>query len=437
MGVVYAVTHRTTGKRMAIKCLLPQFVEHPRVVERFLREARTVGRIQHRQVIDVFDVGRDQHVLYLVMPLLEGKPLSELLQDASMPLSDLLVILLRAMEGVAAAHEHRVIHRDLKPANIFVCLGVSGKLDDPCVLDFGISKLSDDADSLTHSGAAVGTPVYMALEQLTGDRDVDERADVYALGVILYEAMAGVVPHQAENVASLAIRLMHVPPEHLARQRPDLPPGLADVVMRAIARDRSARYPSVRALISALAPFVPGGEGTSAAELVGAPIRTPRSGELRVRELARASAPTAPSPEAAATPSGDDATPALRSIPAPAARSKRMLFVFAAVAVVMGAVALGQRTSDPPARARTPAPAAEPTPPPTVAAADMPPPSAPSAPPAVHDAGSTPSPRPRSRTRRTEPTKQAAPAPEPSSAPAEPRRPTQDVRGDELAPEEF
>jgi len=298
MGTVYSVTHRLTGKRLALKCLLPLYVNNPNIVERFLREARAAGRIQHRHVIDVFDVGRDADVLYIVMSLLQGMPLAELLHDEHLTLDEALVILVRAMEGVAAAHDHGIVHRDLKPGNIFVCLGVSGRLDDPRVLDFGISKLDDELNSpLTRSGVAVGTPYYMALEQLTGERDLDHRVDVYALGVILYEAMVGRLPHTAENVAALAIRLMHTPPTHLGSLRADLPPGLADVVMRALARDREARYPSVRALIDAILPFVPKSAGLTMPDPQGKPLRTPRDTQEPAlpSEMARASATTAPS----------------------------------------------------------------------------------------------------------------------------------------------
>jgi eukaryotic-like serine/threonine-protein kinase len=314
MGAVYCVVHRVTGKRLALKCLLPAFVDNPSIVERFLREARAAGRIQHRQVIDVFDVGRDGGVLFLVMPLLDGQPLSERLHDETLTLGEALLILVRAMEGVDAAHALGIIHRDLKPGNVFVCRGVSGRLDDPRVLDFGISKLDDELDEpLTRSGVTVGTPYYMALEQLTGQRDLDARVDVYAMGVILYEAIAGRPPHTADNVASLAIRLMHTPPTHLGVLRPDLPAGLADAVMKALARDRGDRYPSIRAFIDEISRYIPGSAGLHVPEPQGSPLRTPRdSAEPTLAlDMARASAPTAPSASKRAAPrASEETTPA-------------------------------------------------------------------------------------------------------------------------------
>ncbi|MET0340338.1 MAG: serine/threonine-protein kinase [Polyangiales bacterium] len=271
MGAVYVVEHRYTGKRLALKCLLPEHLEQPEFIERFLREAQAAGRIQHRNVVDVFDVGQDGELIYIVMELLEGKPLGELLRDDQLSLEEVLQIMLRAMEGVAAAHKEGIVHRDLKPDNIFVCVGQSGRLDDPRVLDFGISKLEDDVSKpLTRSGVMLGTPYYMAFEQINSQRDLDLRVDVYAMGVILYEAMSGQPPYAAESVGALAIRMMTAPPMPLGRLRPELPEGLTDVVMRAIARDREERFQSMQALVDALRPYandpshllVPRGQGT-------------------------------------------------------------------------------------------------------------------------------------------------------------------------------
>ncbi len=278
MGAVYVVSHLTTGKRMALKCLLPEFVHNADIVGRFMREAQVMGRLQHRHVVDVFDVGRDGDVLYIVMELLEGKPLSDLLHDISLTLEETLVILLRAMEGVAAAHDHSIVHRDLKPDNIFICVGASGRLDDPRVLDFGISKFDDPGgQTLTRSGVAMGTPYYMSIEQLNGQRDLDQRVDVYAMGVILYEAIAGEPPFVADSVSALAIRVLTTQPVDLGLLRPDLPPGLAAVVMKAISRQREDRHRSMRQLIEALRPFVPKSAGLLVPEGQGRPLRTPRS----------------------------------------------------------------------------------------------------------------------------------------------------------------
>jgi serine/threonine protein kinase len=320
MGAVYIVAHRLTGKRLALKCLLPEYADNADLVERFVREAQAMGRIEHRHVVDVFDVGRDRNVLYIVMELLDGKPLSDLLHDEQLTLEETLAILVRAMEGVAAAHVHGIVHRDLKPDNIFVCWGPSGRLDDPRVLDFGISKLDDGTGtSLTRSGVAMGTPCYMSLEQLSGARDLDQRVDVYAMGVIMYEAIAGVPPHMADSVAALAIRVLTTAPTHLAELRPDLPPGLADVVMKAIARDREHRYPNMNALMDAVRPYVPRGAGLLVPEGQGRPLRTPRSaGAASTPGLSRAATATPQPLPAPAARAANPTPPPSAELPAPA-----------------------------------------------------------------------------------------------------------------------
>jgi eukaryotic-like serine/threonine-protein kinase len=278
MGAVYVVEHRVTGKKLALKCLLPEHLEHPEFVERFLREAQAAGRIEHRNVVDVFDVGREADLIYIVMELLDGKPLSDLLRAGQLSLEETLQILLRAMDGVAAAHAVGIVHRDLKPDNILVCVGQSGRLDDPRVLDFGISKLEDDVSKpLTKSGVMLGTPYYMAFEQINSQRDLDQRVDVYAMGVILYEAMAGRLPYVAESVGALAIRMMSGPPTPLAELRPELPTGLSDVVMRSVARDRNQRYPTMNALMAALRPYAPDSANILTPLGQGTPMGTIRS----------------------------------------------------------------------------------------------------------------------------------------------------------------
>ena len=380
MGAVYVVEHRVTGKKLALKCLLPEHLEHPEFIERFLREAQAAGRIEHRNVVDVFDVGQEGELLYIVMELLHGKPLSQLLREGQVSLEELLQILLRAMDGVAAAHAVGIVHRDLKPDNILVCPGQSGRLDDPRVLDFGIARLEDDLSKpLTKSGVMLGTPYYMAFEQLNSQRDLDQRVDVYAMGVILYEAIAGQPPYVAESVGSLAIRMMSAPPVALSQLRPELTPGLADVVMRSIARDRDQRYPTMRALIEALKPFVP----ESASLLAGKGAGTPLGVSVRSARAIDPTLPAMPSP----VPSANVESSARLRLHATdqnserhqneAGSSRTLLWVaLAALVLILGGVstmlALRASDSEPPAEvASEPAPAAPP-----VAAPATPPPEA-------------------------------------------------------------
>jgi serine/threonine protein kinase len=282
MGEVYLVRHALTGRRFALKVLAPTLMgtaSTTHASQRLVREALAAGRVEHRNVVDVFDVGEHRGAVYLVMEYLEGRPLSELLETAELSDRAILTLMLRAMEGVAAAHDHGIVHRDLKPENIFVCLTPDGSFDEPRVMDFGISQLPEQLNSGdTNAGFVVGTPHFMCLEQLQGARDLDARVDVYALGVSLYRALSGRVPFEGTQLTELAHRIAHDTPVALGALRPDLPQMLTQTVMRAMMRDRERRHPNVRALSRDLEPFVMG--------LSDQPMR-----ERRVRSVTPQSSP--------------------------------------------------------------------------------------------------------------------------------------------------
>lgn len=223
-----------------------------------------------------------------MLPSLEGKPLSELLQHEQLTLEEILLVMVRAMDRVAAAHALGVLHRKLKPSNIRVRMSMSGRFDDPRVLDLNDVETGRPNESLH----------YMSLEQLDGETELDARVDVYAMGVILYEAISGALPHHADGAAELAAELAHIPPVHLGLRRPDLPHGLADVVMRAIASDRDDRYPTMRALIDATLPFAPTTAGLTVRELPARPraAREPVSDEdlMHAPSSTRLAAPRVP-----------------------------------------------------------------------------------------------------------------------------------------------
>jgi len=294
-----------------------------------------------------------------------------------------------------------IVHRDIKPCNIFVCRGLEGRLDDPRVLDFGISRVTDEASSrLTRSGAVVGTPYYMAIEQLTGARDVDLRADIYAMGVIVYEAIAGRPPHIAQNAAGLALELMHSRPTHLSVLRPELPVGLADAVMRSLARDRDDRYQSMAEFRAALQPFVAASARLRVPEPQAHRLRTP-SGSFVQHVRGMTTAPSPPHGQLRAVEgrhaSSSDATPRIVF----SQRPRIVLWSALLVAAASAAFALMARapaTNEPAARTTAKAPAAEA--PSAVGELRIPPPVAPqadlTAPPfqpeggmAGHDAGSS------------------------------------------------
>ncbi len=259
MGEVYLARHTITGKRVAIKMLSSGISATAQADKRLVREAIASGCIEHRHVVNVFDIGEHQGSVFLVMEYLEGKSFKQLMTERSSSDRELLEILLRAMEGVRAAHAQGVIHRDLKPDNILVCLGPTGHYDDPKVVDFGICRLVAEAGvtDLTQIGVTVGSPFYMSLEQLQGARDLDGRADLYAIGVILYQALTQRRPFEAQTLGELTGKISSgVPPTAFAELRPDLPRGLSRVVMRALSRERDKRQPDVATLIRELTPFV-------------------------------------------------------------------------------------------------------------------------------------------------------------------------------------
>ena len=265
MGVVYAAENRRTGKAVAIKWISALRMGSPEhagaVVERFRREARALAGVRHPNIVDVYDVGGSSEAPFLVMELLEGELLRERLSRGRCSWSEAAELLLPVMRGVAAVHRAGTIHRDLKPDNIFLCQSSAGVT--PKVLDFGVAAIrggsSDGLGTLTRSGTIVGTPSYMPLEQLTGGT-VDERADVYALGVVLYEALSGALPFEARSASELAVLQATAAPTPLSAHCPELRGAREAAVMRALARKPQARYDSVDELVQAI-------------ELAGAPQR--------------------------------------------------------------------------------------------------------------------------------------------------------------------
>jgi serine/threonine-protein kinase len=269
MGAVLAATHQVTGRRLALKWLLHDPGNDAEASLRLVREAQAAARVRHPNVVDVYDIGEHDGALFLVMELLEGDTLAALLQQrTALEPRAMLELLLPAMRGVEAAHRNHVLHRDLKPSNIFLCRAPDSAQLTPRVLDFGISKIlasaGDGEDSLTRTGAVLGTPQYMAKEQLTSDA-VDERADVYALGVIMYQCLTGRLPFQDANYNALVLKIATATPAPIAQLAAGIPPGLQAVVMRAMAREPDARFADVAALIEALRPFQGESPGTQPA----------------------------------------------------------------------------------------------------------------------------------------------------------------------------
>ena len=260
MGVVFLARHMVIEKAVAIKVLRAEVAEDEAVVKRFVQEARAASRIGHPNIIDVTDFGTTKDGLtYQVMEYLEGQTLSALLHtEGPLDLTRSLAIVAQMARALGAAHDKGIIHRDLKPENVFL-MNRDGREDFVKIVDFGIAKVQPtDGDSaqprLTRIGTVFGTPEYMSPEQASGRNDVDVRADIYALGVILYEMLCGSVPLRGDTtVRTLAMQMLDDPaPIREAYPEVEITPEQEEVIMRALAKKRSERHATMADFLSAL-----------------------------------------------------------------------------------------------------------------------------------------------------------------------------------------
>jgi serine/threonine protein kinase len=250
MGLVLEAVDLQLGRHVAIKVMRPKFASVSKARERFIREAQAAARVEHDHIIPIYFIGEHNGVPYIVMPFLKGESLDERLKrEGQLSVADILRIGRQTADGLAAAHEHGLVHRDIKPANLW--------LEAPKarvkILDFGLARLSSDAGQLTQTGAILGTPAYMAPEQARS-KSIDGRTDLFSLGAVLYRLATGRTPFGGADTMSILMALATETPSHPLFINPDLPPHLADLIMRLLQKDPRHRPQSAREVAEQLVP---------------------------------------------------------------------------------------------------------------------------------------------------------------------------------------
>lgn len=257
MGVVVSATHIQLDEKVALKFLLPEALKNQEAVRRFEREARAAVKIKSEHVARVTDVGTlETGAPYMVMEYLNGMDLGDYLEETGpLPYEEAIGYLLQASEAIAEAHSIGIVHRDLKPANLFRIIRSDGTPSIK-VLDFGISKVTTGSEaSMTQTSSMMGSPYYMSPEQMTSAKNVDHRADVWALGIILHELLTGKVPYEGETIPEICVQVLQNPPPRLTELREGAPIELEIAVERALAKNREERFGDVAEFAAALAPF--------------------------------------------------------------------------------------------------------------------------------------------------------------------------------------
>ncbi len=258
MGVVYRAEDTRLGRNVALKFLPEEFAQNRQALERFQREARAASALNHPNICVIHDIGEHESQPFIVMEFLEGKTLRYFLQDGPLLADQLLEFGLQISEALDAAHSRGVLHRDIKPDNVFVTESGHIKL-----LDFGLAKLLEQSPEgapgtnqtpqgpLTAAGVAVGTPYYMSPDQLL-DRELDDRSDVFSLGVLLYEMATGQLPFKGSDLSALFNEILNKAPTSPTQLNPDLPDGLGQVLNKALEKNRNLRHQSAKELMADL-----------------------------------------------------------------------------------------------------------------------------------------------------------------------------------------
>lgn len=253
MGIVYRARDRRLKRHVAIKLLPPELSFRRDVRSRFLREAETAAQLSHPNIVPIYSVDEVGNLVFFVMACIDGDNLATKLQKRGpLPIDDVRRWLLEVSDALAYAHARGVVHRDIKPDNILLD-GIDGRA---LVTDFGIARAvtegGGDTARLTATGIAIGTPAYMSPEQASGDRDLDARSDLYSLGIVAYQTLCGEPPFLGNTTPALLVKHLAEAPVPISQRRPDVPPGLAAIVMRLLEKNPDHRFQSATDLVQAL-----------------------------------------------------------------------------------------------------------------------------------------------------------------------------------------
>lgn len=287
MGTVWTATHVNLGHRVAIKLVAKEFVKSPEALRRFDAEAKAAARLQSRHVVQVIDNGAlDDGTPYIAMELLTGENLDERIQRAGpVPLHDAVSILAQCCKALARAHAAGIVHRDIKPENVFLAREPDDEEDVVKLLDFGVAKITmaiEGWTSSTGTGTMLGTPLYMSPEQVRASRDVDQRADLYSLGLVAFTMLTGELVIQGDTFGEVLLKICTQPLPSLRALAPSLPPAMDPWFYRACAREPAERHQSAQEFIGSLraAAGEPVSDGPALPRPTPATLRSAGAGSL-------------------------------------------------------------------------------------------------------------------------------------------------------------